>query len=65
MLGEVLFQSGQYNEAIVEFNKVLTRYFQHRLASLAQFRVGRCLDRLSNRLINILSLLRKLNTPEK
>ncbi|HET6463031.1 MAG TPA: tetratricopeptide repeat protein, partial [Candidatus Krumholzibacteria bacterium] len=46
VLGEVLYQSGQYDEAIVEFNKVLTRYFKHALASLAQFRVGRCLDAL-------------------
>ena len=46
VLGEVLFQSGQYDAAIVEFNKVLTRYFQHSLASLAQYRVGRCLDAL-------------------
>jgi TolA-binding protein len=46
VLGEVLFQSGQYEAAIVEFNKVLTRYFQHSLASLAQYRVGRCLDAL-------------------
>ncbi|HEX6791288.1 MAG TPA: tetratricopeptide repeat protein [Candidatus Krumholzibacteria bacterium] len=44
VLGEVLFQSQQYDQAIVEFNKVLTRYFQHSLASLAQYRVGRCLD---------------------
>ncbi|HET6347636.1 MAG TPA: tetratricopeptide repeat protein [Candidatus Krumholzibacteria bacterium] len=46
VLGEVLFQSGQYENAIVEFNKVLTKYFQHSLASLAQYRVGRCLDAL-------------------
>ena len=46
VLGEVLFQSGQYDAAIVEFNKVLTRYFQHSLASLAQYRVGRSLDAL-------------------
>ena len=46
VLGEVLFQAKQYDAAIVEFNKVLTRYFQHSLASLAQYRVGRCLDAL-------------------
>jgi TolA-binding protein len=46
VLGEVLFQSKQYEAAIVEFNRVLTRYFQHSLASLAQYRVGRCLDAL-------------------
>jgi TolA-binding protein len=46
VLGEVLFQDHQYEAAIVEFNKVLTRYFQHSLASLAQYRVGRCLDAL-------------------
>lgn len=46
VLGEALFQSQQYDAAIVEFNKVLTRYFQHSLASLAQYRVGRCLDAL-------------------
>jgi TolA-binding protein len=46
VLGEVLYQSGQYDQSIVEFNKVLTRYFKHSLASLAQFRVGRCLDAL-------------------
>ncbi len=46
VLGEVLFQDKQYEAAIVEFNKVLTRYFQHSLASLAQYRVGRSLDAL-------------------
>jgi TolA-binding protein len=46
VLGEVLYRAKDYDAAIVEFNQVLTRYFQHGLAALAQYRVARCLDAL-------------------
>ena len=37
---------GRTEEAIVEYNRVLTRYFQHSVAASAQYRVARCLDAL-------------------
>ncbi|KPL19156.1 MAG: hypothetical protein AMJ92_04610 [candidate division Zixibacteria bacterium SM23_81] len=46
LLGEVLFSQSLYKEAIPEFNRVLTDYFEHSLAARAQYRVGRCLDAL-------------------
>jgi TolA-binding protein len=46
LLGEVLMSRSMYDEAIPEFNKVLTDYFEHELAASAQYRVGRCLDAL-------------------
>jgi tetratricopeptide (TPR) repeat protein len=49
LLGEVLLSRGMYEEAVVEFNRVLTDYFEHELAASAQYRVGRCLDALGRR----------------
>ncbi|HMB67706.1 MAG TPA: tetratricopeptide repeat protein, partial [bacterium] len=46
LLGEVLFSQERYEEAIVEFNRVLGRYFDDELAARAQYRVGRSLDAL-------------------
>lgn len=46
LLGEVLYERGEYDQAIAEFNQLLTRYFDHELAATAQYRVGRCLDAL-------------------
>jgi TolA-binding protein len=46
LLGEVLFTQARYEEAIVEFNRVLGKYFDHALAARAQYRVGRSLDAL-------------------
>jgi TolA-binding protein len=46
LLGEVLVSQQLYEEAILEFNRVLTEYFEHELAASAQYRVGRCLDAL-------------------
>jgi TolA-binding protein len=46
LLGEVLVGQERYEEAILEFNKVLTNYFEHELAAGAQYSVGRCLDAL-------------------
>ena len=46
LLGETLFNTGAYLEAIVEFNRVLAKYFEHDLAARAQYRVGRSLDAL-------------------
>ncbi len=45
-LGETLFSTAAYREAIVEFNRVLANYFEHDLAARAQYRVGRSLDAL-------------------
>jgi TolA-binding protein len=50
LLGEVLHSRGMYDEAVVEYNRVLTDYFEHELAASAQYRVGRCLDALGRRL---------------
>ncbi|NIO28563.1 MAG: tetratricopeptide repeat protein [Candidatus Latescibacteria bacterium] len=46
LLGEVLVFRSMHEEAILEFNRVLTDYFEHELAASAQYRVGRCLDEL-------------------
>ncbi|UCH82884.1 MAG: tetratricopeptide repeat protein [Candidatus Latescibacterota bacterium] len=46
LLGEVLLSQSQYEPAILEFNRVLTDYFEHELAASAQYRVGQCLDAL-------------------
>jgi TolA-binding protein len=46
LLGEVLMAQSRYEDAILEFNRVLTDYFEHSLAASAQYRVGRCLDAL-------------------
>ncbi len=46
LLGEVDMSQSLYEDAILEFNRVLTDYFEHSLAASAQYRVGRCLDAL-------------------
>jgi tetratricopeptide (TPR) repeat protein len=46
LLGDVLVAQDDCEQAIFEFNQVLTRYFQHSVAASAQYRVGRCLDAL-------------------
>ena len=46
LLGDVRYHQKEYDAAIVEFNRVLTQYFEDDLASLAQYRVGQCLDAL-------------------
>ena len=46
LLGEVLFTEESHDEAIIEFSRVLTQYFQHSLAARAQYRIGRSLDAL-------------------
>jgi TolA-binding protein len=46
LLGEVLMSQAKNEEAILEFNRVLSDYFEHSLAASAQYRVGRCLDAL-------------------
>jgi TolA-binding protein len=50
LLGEVLLSQSQYEDAILEFNRVLTDYFEHSLAASAQYRVGRCLDALGRQI---------------
>jgi TolA-binding protein len=49
LVGEALVMLGKPNDAILEYNRVLTTYFQHSVASGAQYRVGRCLDALGRR----------------
>ncbi|HEX7077648.1 MAG TPA: tetratricopeptide repeat protein [Candidatus Eisenbacteria bacterium] len=49
LIGDVLAGRGQYAEAIVELNRVLTSYFQHSVAASAQYRVARCLDALDRK----------------
>ncbi|MGE5176757.1 MAG: tetratricopeptide repeat protein [Hyphomicrobiales bacterium] len=49
LIGDVLAGRGQYADAIVEMNKVLTNYFQHSVAASAQYRVARCLDALDRK----------------
>ena len=48
LLGETLFSTGAFLEAIIEFNRVLADYFEHDLAARAQYRVGRSLDALDH-----------------
>ena len=49
LIGDVLASRGQYAEAIVALNHVLTNYFQHSVAASAQYRVARCLDALGRK----------------
>jgi TolA-binding protein len=44
LLGEALVQQELYEEAIIEFNRLLANHFEHDLAPRAQYRIGRCLD---------------------
>src|SRR5262249_10456777 len=49
LVGECLLARGEFGEAIVQYNRVLTSYFQHSVASSAQYRIGRCLDAMGRR----------------
>lgn len=49
LIGEVLRGLEKHEEAIPEFNRVLSSYFQHEVAASAQYRVARCLDALGRR----------------
>jgi TolA-binding protein len=49
LVGEALVAQGKPAEAIVEFNRVLSQYFQHKVAASAQYRVARSLDALGRR----------------
>jgi len=49
LVGEVLVSQGHPADAIVEYNRVLTNYFQHSVAASAQYRVARCLDAMGRR----------------
>ncbi|MBN1163305.1 MAG: tetratricopeptide repeat protein, partial [Candidatus Krumholzibacteriota bacterium] len=46
MLGEMRWKQGRYEDAIVEFNQVLTGYYKDELAGKALYRTARCLDAL-------------------
>ena len=45
-MGEMRWLQGQYEQAIVRFNEVLSHFFAHDLAGSALYRTGRCLDAL-------------------
>ncbi len=49
LIGEVRLAQGRHADAIVEFNRVLTEYFEHSVAASAQYRVARCFDALDRR----------------
>ncbi|HKQ59622.1 MAG TPA: tetratricopeptide repeat protein, partial [Candidatus Eisenbacteria bacterium] len=49
LIGEGLIAQDKPQQAIVELNRVLSDYFQHKVAASAQYRVARCLDRLGRR----------------
>jgi TolA-binding protein len=49
LVGEALVAQGKPAEAIVEFNRVLSEYFQHKVAASAQYRVARALDAMGRR----------------
>jgi TolA-binding protein len=46
LLGELKVAADDYNGAILEFNRVLTSYFDQNVAASAQYRLGRCYDAL-------------------
>ena len=39
-------QAGDHQAAVLEYNRVLTSYFDHGVAASAQYRLGRCFDAL-------------------
>ncbi len=45
-LGEMMWRQGRYEESIVEFNRLLSEYFDHMLAGSALYRTARCFDAL-------------------
>lgn len=50
LLGELMLQENRYEDAIVEFNRVLSVHFQQSAAASAQYRVGRSFDALDRRI---------------
>ncbi|MEN8006956.1 MAG: tetratricopeptide repeat protein [Candidatus Krumholzibacteriota bacterium] len=46
LLGEVMVAADDYDAAILEYNRVLTSYFDQGVAASAQYRLGRCFDAL-------------------
>jgi TolA-binding protein len=46
LLGETLYSQLRFDEAIVQYNRVLADYFEHELAASAQYRVARSLENL-------------------
>ena len=49
LIGEVVRSQGRHQESILEFNRVLTSYFNHAVAASAQYRVARALDATGRR----------------
>jgi TolA-binding protein len=46
LLGELKVSDNDYDGAILEYNRVLTSYFDQGVAASAQYRLGRCYDAL-------------------
>ncbi len=46
MLGEMRWRQGRYEDAVVQYNKVLSDYFEDDLAGRALYRTARCFDAL-------------------
>ena len=46
LLGEALYSQARFDEAIVQYHRVLGDYFEHDLAASAQYRVARSLEKL-------------------
>ena len=46
LLGELKVTDGDHEAAILEYNRVLTSFFDHSVAASAQYRLGRCFDAL-------------------
>jgi len=46
LLGEVMVEAGDWQGAVVEYNRVLTSFFDSGVAASAQYRLGRCFDAL-------------------
>src|SRR5206468_4556394 len=49
LVGDALAAQARYGDAIVELNRVLSRYFQLEVAARAQYEVARCLDHMGRR----------------
>ncbi|MBN2070913.1 MAG: tetratricopeptide repeat protein [Candidatus Krumholzibacteriota bacterium] len=45
-MGEMRWHQGRYEDSITEFNRLLEKFFDHRLAGASLYRIARCLDAL-------------------
>ena len=49
LLGEISMSQDDPEAAIAEYNRVLRNYFEHSVASSAQYRIGRCYEKLGRK----------------